>query len=286
MDLLDSGEIKNSVKVRSVITALILHAYLAVFTLGISLGLLLVTALITNSLVKKEIDEASSDSNKFKKNFPFKYYGQIFGSFQHVFSHSEIIEKSMYESIESELRSKTPIEPLELVTITDVDKDLSKSEDRIFIKGSSSNTVRGTAITLILNQSSFGKMQSIEWRVLAGGFVDRDKKFNLISYSLFTFLFWIIPYVKREHDLLARVRTIYPGAYNDMDLVTQIRCLHDAVFDAMINELEKNNIDTSDLRAQKMQVMNISISGGRVNMGNIVQGAMNKVSNVTKGPKS
>lgn len=129
-------------------------------------------------------------------------------------------------------------------------------------------------------------MQSIQWRVLAGGYIDQDKKFNLISYSLFTFLFWINPYLKREHDLLARVRTIYPGSYNDMDIVTQVRFLHEAVFDAMIKELENNGIDTSDLRAQKMQVMSINISGGKVNMGNVVQGAMNKISSVAKGAKS
>lgn len=286
MDLLNSGKIENSIKVRTVIISLIVHAYLAVFTLGISLALLLIIGLITNSLVKKEIDEASSTSNKFKKNFPFKYYGQSFGSFQHVFSHSEIIEKSMYDAIESELCSKTPVESLETIAITDIDKDLSESEGRIFIKASSTKTTRGTSITLIFNQSSFGKMQSIEWRVLGGGFIDRNKKFNLISYSPLTFFFWIMSYVKKEHDLLARIRTIYPGSYNDMDVVTQIRCLHDAVFNAMINELEKNNIDTSELKAQKMQVMSINISGGKVNMGNVVQGAMNKVASTAKRAKS
>jgi hypothetical protein len=62
-----------------------------------------------------------------------------------------------------------------------------------------------------------------------------------------------------------------------MDALTQIRCLHEAVFDAMIAELEKNGVDTSDIKAQRMQVMNITVSGGKVNMGNIVQGAMNKI---------
>ena len=88
MELLDSCKINNRIKVRSVVIATIIHLYLATFTLGISLVLLLITALITNSLVKKEVVEASSNANKFKKNFPFKYYGQSFGGFQHVLSHS------------------------------------------------------------------------------------------------------------------------------------------------------------------------------------------------------
>lgn len=286
MNLIDSGIVKNGVRVRSVILALIVHIYMAVFTLGISLVLQLVFGLITNSMIKKEIVEASSSTNKFKKNFPFKYYGQVFGSFQHVFSHSESIEKKLYDAIEFELQDKTPITPLASVTITDVDNDLSKDEDRIFFKASSKPTSRGTAITLVLNQSNFGKMQSIEWQVLGGGFIDRDKKFNLITYSLFTFIFWIIPYLKKEHDLLARVRTIYPGSYNDSDVVTQIRCIHDAIFNAMINELEKNGIDTSELRVQKMQVMNINVTGGKVNIGNVVQGAMNKVASSAMGART
>jgi hypothetical protein len=32
-----------------------------------------------------------------------------------------------------------------------------------------------------------------------------------------------------------------------------------------------------------MQSMNINISGGKVNMGNVVQGAMNKISGAVKG---
>jgi hypothetical protein len=45
----------------------------------------------------------------------------------------------------------------------------------------------------------------------------------------------------------------------------------------MAEELERNGIDTSDIRVQRMQVMNISISGGKVNIGNVVQGAMNQI---------
>lgn len=59
----------------------------------------------------------------------------------------------------------------------------------------------------------------------------------------------------------------------------------EAVFDAMISELEKNDIDTSELKVQKMQTMNINISGGKVSMGNVVQGAMNKIGSAVKGAK-
>ena len=86
--------------------------------------------------------------------------------------------------------------------------------------------------------------------------------------------------------MLSRVRTIYPGSYNDMDIVTQIKCIHDAVFNAMINELEKNNINTNELRAQKMQVMNINISGRKVTIGNVCTRRHEQNSNAVKGVKS
>jgi hypothetical protein len=54
----------------------------------------------------------------------------------------------------------------------------------------------------------------------------------------------------------------------------------------MITELDKNGIDTSELKVQKMQAMNINISGGKVNMGNVVQGAINKIGGVAKGAKA
>ena len=141
-------------------------------------------------------------------------------------------------------------------------------------------------MTLILSQSSFGAVRSFDWRVVVGGYVDKNAKFNLIAYSPFTLLFWIIPYIKRETNLLNRVRTVYSSAYNDIDVSTQVRSISETVFDAMVLALDKNGIDTSDLKAQKLQTMNINITGGKVNMGNVVQGAMNKISGAVKGAKA
>ena len=250
-------------------------------TLGISLLLLLLTASITSGICSREVKIARSNSNSFKKSFPFRSYGDSFGDFQHVFYHAENIERELFSAIEKRLLETTPVESLELVEITDVDEDLKTSDTRSFIKTDSLNTGRDTEVTLVLNQESFGKMQSIQWRVLAGGYIDRDKRFNFVSWSVLSFWFWIIPYAKGNMDILSNLRTIHSGDYNVMDVLTTIRCLHDAVFGAMIDCLESHGIDTSDLQAQKMQVMNINVSGGKVNMGNVVQGAMNKVSAVT-----
>jgi hypothetical protein len=89
--------------------------------------------------------------------------------------------------------------------------------------------------------------------------------------------------LRGEYDIVSHIRAIYGAAYNDIDVVTQVRCLHDRVFNAMVSVLESYDIDTSDIKAQRMQVMNITISGGRVNMGNVVQGAMNRVAATVRG---
>jgi hypothetical protein len=285
MDIRDSVDVKNSVKLRSVLVAVSIYLFLTIATAGIALIALLIAAIISNIVCKKEILASSSKSNVFKKNFPFKYFGASFGDFQHVFYHKEELETEIITAINNELSLKTPVASLEPVSIKDIDNDLTSPEERKFLIADSGKTKRGTSVTLAIKLSNFGSMQSIRWWVLAGGYIDKDKKFNFIAYSPFTILFWIIPYLKKEYDVLSRLRTIYFSSYNDMDVITQIRCLHEAVFSAMVAELEKNGIDTSDIKAQRMQVMNITISGGKVNMGNVIQGAMNKMTANIGGAK-
>lgn len=84
--------------------------------------------------------------------------------------------------------------------------------------------------------------------------------------SLMTFGFWLIPL------------TIF-GVITSALLRTDI-------FDAMVAALDKNGIDTSDLKAQNLQSMNINIPGGKVNMGNMVQDAMNKIGAAVSGAKA
>ena len=273
----DVKSLRNEIRIRSLLTAFALHAFLATITLGGSLVLLLLTGSITSWLCSRDIDEANSGTNRFKKSFPFRAYGESFGDFQHVFHYTQNIERQLIEAIERRVIETTPVTSMEPVEITDVDKDLKAPDKRTFIKTNAVSTGRDTDVTLVLNQESFGKMQSIQWRVLAGGYIDRDKRFNFISLSVLTFWFWIIPYVRADYDLLSRLRTIHTGDYNSMDVITKIRCLHDAVFNAMIDCMDSHGIDTSDLRAQRMQVMNINVSGGKVSMGNIVQGAKNRI---------
>ncbi len=285
MDLNDSADVRNAVRIRSILVAGGIYFFLAISTFGLILIVLLVFGLMAHLICTREMEALRYGSNKFRKTFPFRFFGESFGDFQHVFYHDANLEGEIVATVERELKTRTPVGALAPITVTDVDPCLGSPEDRSFLMADSGRTRRGTTVTLILKLSRFGQMQSIRWWVLAGGYVDKDKHFNFVAYAPFTLLFWIIPYLRREYDVLSRIRTIYAAAYNDMDVVTQIRCLHEAVFGTMVEVLDKNGIDTSDIKAQRMQVMNISISGGRVNMGNVVQGAMNKVAATVRGAK-
>jgi hypothetical protein len=283
MDLVNSRNIHNQIKKTTIAIAVIIHIVLALITFGLSLLLLSIVGFATLLLLSREISAASSRDNNFNKNYPFGYFGRPLGSFQYVFHHSYSIEKDIYSAIEADLKGKMPITSVKSVSIIDTDPALKNCEQRSFMKAESEPTSRGTAITLILNQSNFGSMRTIQWRILAGGYLDKNSTFKLIAYSIFTLFFWIGPYLRGEVDLLSRVRTISSGAYNELDVSTQVRCLHEVVFDAMIAELAKNGIDTSELKLQKLQIMNINIFSGKVNMSNVVQGAMSKIGEVVKG---
>jgi len=84
--------------------------------------------------------------------------------------------------------------------------------------------------------------------------------------------FWVMARLKQELDLASSARTVYDAFYNSLDVVTDARSLHTLVFDALVDTLDKHGIDISDLKLQRAQVMNITISGGgRARFGNIIQ---------------
>lgn len=163
MDIKNSVDVKNTIKVRSILIAVLIYLFLTIATAGVALVVLLVTAIIANLICNKEIEAASSNTNVFKKGFPFKYFGESFGDFQHVFYHKKNIASVIVNAISNELTLKTPVKGLESIKIKDIDNDLRSPEERQFLKADSGKTKRGTSITLIIKLSHFGRMQSIRW---------------------------------------------------------------------------------------------------------------------------
>lgn len=287
MNIKDSVNVKNRVKTSTIIIAAIVYLYLTAITFGFALIPLIISVLIARHFIKKETKTFNSHQTEFRKNqFPLKYFGQAYGEFQHVFYHEKNLTKEMLNSISRQLTLKTPVHELKPINICDMNNELITPDVREFYIGHSDHTKHGTSMTLVMKCTKYGKMQSFQWWVLAGGYIDKNKIFQFMAYSLFTTGFWLIPLFKKDFDLLSKIRTVYSSSYNYSDIITQSRCLHDAVFNSMIENLENNGIDTSDLKAQRMQVMNINVSGGKVTMGNVIQGAKNQVKNSMKGVTS
>jgi hypothetical protein len=71
-----------------------------------------------------------------------------------------------------------------------------------------------------------------------------------------------------------------------MDIESQVRCLHEVVFDAMTAELEKNGIDTTELKVQRMQAIHINITDGKVTVPSALRGAIKKFGGTARGARA
>ena len=226
MNIADSVRIKNRVHVLSVVIALALYVGVAISTAGLALLVLLPCAFTAFVLSGNVIRRAQSTEHIFRKSFPLNNFGLSYGDFEHVFHHTRKIESEILETVIRGLRKETPVQSIDPMTITDCDPELQSRESRLFLLADAGQTERGTTITLVMQMTSFGAMQSVHWWVLGGGYVDRNKRFNFAAYAGLTLWFWIVPYLKNQYDMLSAVRTVYPGAYNSMDITTRVRCVH------------------------------------------------------------
>lgn len=277
MSLFDAAQLRNKIALSTLIAAPLIYLTLVIMSAGLILLILLITGGITYWILQNEKAAAATDEVSFRQRFPFARYGLEFGDFQHVFDHDADILPKLTERISQAVQARLTADLLQPVTITDHDPNLSQTEARGFLMSDMGTSARGTSMRLVVETRAFGHVQTVRWWIMLGGHVDRDKQLRFLLATPFTFWFWIIPYMRRNYNILNSVRSIYASSYNDFDLVARGRSVHQIVFDAMVEVLEEEEIDTSDIKMQRMQVMNINISGGKVQMGNVVQGSMNKV---------
>jgi|GEM_PF-250093 len=292
----ESGIVKNRLKTRSVVTVAVIYMYalsmLSAMTtehrslLFAFVVYVLVTIVVARAILLRELALVGSQINKFKKNFPFSAYGAVFGEFQHVFFSQQSIVDSLEKVTGQGLSERTPAGPLTSLSLADIDKDILSVDARPFLRSDAGSTVRGTTITLLMHTALHGKMHCVRWWVMGRGYVDRNRYFFALARAPLTLPFWIVPYFKRDVDVVSHLRTIYPGFYNDVDVVRIARCLHETVFDSLVAALEHYGIDTSDLKTQRAQVMNINVSGGKLEIGNVVQGAANRISSMVQKAKA
>lgn len=276
----NSGIVKNAVKISTIVQFVVFVLLIGSFTAFLGLIIAIPAWIIAYMIMNSEVERANSGSHRFKKLYPFRYLGGEVSSFRHVYPHAEEIGPDLSQAISQRIESAFEFGPLLPLAVTDIDNHLNQTVDRTFLHSPAGMTDFGTDLHLVVNTDRLGEYAKVEWWVILGGFLDSDRKFSFVAFAPLTIWFWLIGYLRNNVDIIGRLERIHDGEYNLQDTIFRIRALHEAVFDTLLLELDARGIDTSSLRMQQAQVLNIDISGGKVQMGNIMQGAMNNLNNV------
>lgn len=227
-----------------------------------------------------------SDTNSdisFRRRDPFGALGVTHSAFQHVFFHTENIEKPLLSTISQKL-VEIGLEPkFTSLSISDRDKNLKDHELRHFTVATFPETLRQTKTRVVLKADHTGHSGAISWWILRQGTITKNTKFLFVAFAPLTIIFWIVSWIRDPNNFFNNFYKHYDSSYNAMDMNTASRWINEAIFEALVQELDQHGIDTSTLKEQKSQVMNINVSGGKVSMGSVVQGAMNRVSGKSTG---
>lgn len=281
--------IKNSLKVKVVVGFVLLHLAVVIW-LGQQNAILLV-AWVAYCVISMSTAawayrrELGNSTLVFNKNFALRSLGANMLEFQHVFSHQDQLLDELRQEIDGTLSKRGLLPHLDRRVFVDLDRDLSSHEGRPFYVASSLPTARGTTVSLALYTGAEGQSKSIEWWILVSGFVDPNKLLAFVAAAPIYMPFWLRPYLRRNFDVLQLVRTVHAAFYNNLDVVAKVRFLHATLLDVLVDFLDARGIDTSDLRVQRAQVLNVNVSGGQAQFGAVMQGAFNRISTLGKGSR-
>lgn len=236
--------------------------------------------LVARHLIARAESRRTGNTIEFSQSGATDALGFEWGSFHHVFHTKEAVNEAFRDALGAALRGKLGYSAFEEITLKDVDRDLPAPETRTFLVSSAKETTRHSRFKIMCSFSRSADIQGVRWWLLVGGVRDPNKVFWFHALSPVMLPFILVAYLQRQYDPLKKVMTVYPGFFNEIDIVTRTRELQFVAFETLVDVLESFGIDTSDLKQQKANVLSINVSGGQTNFGSVVQGAMNKVSGV------
>jgi hypothetical protein len=214
---------------------------------------------------------------EFSQSNAVSVLGTQWSSFHHVFNSSKSVIEKLHENLTADLSSKLGCSALAPLNMTDVDADLARPETRMFFKSAAPETIRKTGFSFLCTFSRTKDIQGVRWWIVIRGERDPNKVFSRYAWSPLTIPFSVIPYLRRQYDPLSGLMTLYPGFFNAVDILGRAREIQFVAFETVVATLESFGIDTSDLKMQKGNILNINVSGGQTTFGSVIQGAMNKV---------
>jgi hypothetical protein len=285
-----ANQVKKKIRPQSLLVVGFSYLFLLITAIsmggfGVVLSLYVILSVFAGKmLLDKDIAISSQDDSRFKKTLPLKKHGISLADFEYLYFYSDDILAELRDEINDRIRNSSIFPELRPVYFTDCDRRLLEPERRDFYSSSASGTRHGTEIALVLYTQTQGDAQFVHWWVLARGFIDPDRVFSLLAYAPLLLPFWIFSSWRNELDLVSASRNIYDSFYAKLDYTSLARYLHFVAFEALVKVLDNHEIDTSDLKVQRAQVMNFNVSGGQARFGNVVQAFKNATTTTKSTP--
>lgn len=242
--------------------------------------------LVERALIRGAQARRTGHAVEFSQTGAANALGIQYGSFHHVYHSPADVNERLRMELGRNLQTKLGCAAWRELQFKDVDDGLDQPESRTFLVAPAPTTVRRSDSFLLCTFHRAADVQSVRWWLLVSGVRDPNKLFWRYARAPFTTLLALRPYWKRRYDPLNGLMTIYPGFFNEIDVLNRVREIQYVAFETLVEVLNSFDIDTTDLKAQKGNILNVNVSGGKASFGSVVQGAMNNVAGVAGGVKA
>jgi len=230
-------------------------------------------------MVENSRARVSGQTVEFFQSNPAGFMGSLWGNFLHVFRSDKNVVSAYARNLSNALVTQLGAEELRTMVFRDIDRDLPAPEERTFLLSRTPPTPRKTKVSVLCSLDRTANMQSVYWWILVDGIVNPNVVFWKYLSSPLSVPFAVYPYFRKGHRVDSGFTTTYPGFFNSVDTTLRVREVQVLAFDTLVETLDSFGIDTSDLKQQRSNIMNLNVSGGQNSFGSVVQGAMNKVMN-------
>jgi hypothetical protein len=229
-----------------------------------------------------EARHAQDGSVEFSKTGAIAVFGEARKSFHYVFYCERDVTQVLLTRLASELRSKLGCSELKETAFKDIDPDLPQPEIRGLRVAAAPGSTRKTRFTFLCSASRTGDVQGLRWWVLVMGERDPNKVFWRYATAPLSVPFVVRAYLRREFEPLHGLTSVDTGFFNSIDTLSRTREIEFVAYETLVATLESFGVDTSDLKAQRANILNINVSeGGRASVGSLVQGAFNRISSTS-----
>lgn len=271
----------------------ILYLYLFFSLITVSVGLAAIAAIyvvacifLARQFILNAESRRTGKAVEFSQSGAANALGSEWGSFHHVFYSTEPVIEAFRVALGNALKVKCGCPELEEIVFKDVDRELPSPESRSFFRTTAAETFRKTGFVFLCTFTTTANVQGVRWWILVSGLRDPNKRFWRYVFSPISVPFIVIPYIRRRYDPLNGLTTVYPGFFNSIDILTRTREVQFVAFETLVEVLDSFGIDTTDLKQQRGNILNINVTGGQTSFGSVVQGAMNKVTGAVGGGKA